>query len=89
MGGREDNSLKVVPAESIQPCLLLRSLMGCSPQAPLSMGFSRQELDCASVPSSRGLPNPGIKPASLMSTCTGRQILYPLSHLGSQLLVDG
>ena len=43
MGGREDNSLKVVPAESIQPCLLLRSLMGCSPQAPLSMGFSRQE----------------------------------------------
>ena len=38
-------------------------------QAPLSMGFSRQEywseLPC---PPSGGLPNPGIKPISLMSS---------------------
>ena len=45
-------------------------LMACSPpgQAPLSMGFSRQEywsgLPC---PPPGDLPNPGIKPASLMS----------------------
>ena len=42
--------------------------MDCSHQAPLSMGFSRQEywsgLPC---PSSRDLPDPGIEPASLTS----------------------
>ena len=37
-------------------------------QAPLSVGFSRQEYwSGLSCPSSAGLPNPGIKPASLMS----------------------
>ena len=48
-------------------------------QAPLSMGFSRQEywsgLPC---PPPGDLPNPGIEPRS--PTC--RQILYYLSHQG-------
>ena len=46
-------------------------------QAPLSMGFSRQEywsgLPC---PPPGDLPNPGIKPVSLTCTCTGRWVLY-------------
>ena len=46
-------------------------------QAPLSMGFSRQEywsgLSCTPP---GDLPDPGIKPLSLTSACTGRQILY-------------
>ena len=48
MGGQEDDSLKVVRAESIQPCLLLCSLTGRSPpgssvhgvlQARTGLGF--------------------------------------------------
>ena len=46
-------------------------------RAPLSMGFSRQEhwsgLSC--LPPGDP-PDPGIKPASLTSSCTGRQVLY-------------
>ena len=42
-------------------------------QAPLSMGFSKQEywsgLPC---PPPGGLPNPGIEPVSLHVSCTGR-----------------
>ena len=45
-------------------------------QAPLSMGFSRQEywsgLPC---PPPGDLSDPGIKPASVTSTCTSRQAL--------------
>ena len=52
-------------------------------QAPLSMGFSRQEywrgLPC---PPAGDLPNPGIEPVSHVS-CIGRQVLYHLRHLGS------
>ena len=46
-------------------------------QAPLSMGFSRQEcwsgLPC---PPPGDLPNPGIEPASLNVSCTGSLVLY-------------
>ena len=49
-------------------------------QSSLSMGFSKREywsgLPC---PPPRNLPEPGIKPASLTSTCIGRGVLY---HLG-------
>ena len=39
--------------------------MDCSPQAPLSMGFSRQEYWSGFlVPSPGNLPDPGIKPGS-------------------------
>ena len=60
------NSL--VRAKSLQSCLILCDPMNCSPLAPLSMGFSRQEhwsgLPC---PPAGDLPDPGIKPTSLMS----------------------
>ena len=59
------------------------------------MGFSRQEywsgLPC---PPPGDLPDPGIKPVSLMSACTGRQVLICragietltwVTDLGSQL----
>ena len=52
-------------------------------QAPLSLGFSRQEywsgLPC---PSPGDLPNPGIKPASHVS-CIDRRVLYHSDHMGS------
>ena len=52
-------------------------------QAPLSMGFSRQEywsgLPC---PPPGDLPDPGMKFLSHVS-CIGQQVLYQLCHLGS------
>ena len=63
------DSLACVCAKSLQSCLTLSDPMDCiACQAPLSMGFSRQEywseLPC---PPTGDLPNSGIKPVSLMS----------------------
>ena len=52
-------------AKSLQSCLTLCDPMDCSLQAPLSMGFSRQEYwSGLSLPPPGDLPNPGIKPVS-------------------------
>ena len=46
-------------------------------EAPPPMGFSRQEFwNGFPCPPPEDLPYPGIEPASLMSTCIGRQVLY-------------
>ena len=46
-------------------------------QAPLPVGFSRQEqLEWVAMPFSKALPDPGIKPVSLNASCSGRRILY-------------
>ena len=54
-------------AKSLQSCPTLCKPMDVAHQAPLSMGFSRQEywsgLPC--LPTG-ALPNPGIEPASLL-----------------------
>ena len=53
-------------------------------QAPLSMGFSRREYRSGvPFPHPGDLPNAGIALASPVSSCIGRRILLPLSHLGS------
>ena len=58
-----------VRAQSLQSCLTLCNPMDCSPQTPLSMGFSRQEYwSGLPFPTLRNLPNPGIKPGSLTSS---------------------
>ena len=53
---------------NLQSCLTLCGPVDLAHQAPLSMGFSRQEywsgLPC---PPAGDLPDPGIEPASLMS----------------------
>ena len=55
-------------AKSLQLCLTLCDPVDCSPQAPLSMGFSRQEywsgLPC---PPPGDPPDPEIEAESLMS----------------------
>ena len=49
-------------------CPTLETTRNCSPQAPLSRGFSRQEhWSGLSCPPLRDLPNPGTEPVSLMS----------------------
>ena len=53
-------------------------------QAPLSMEFSRQAYWSGLLcPPPGDLPNPGIEPVSLTSTCIGRWVLYHQRHLGS------
>jgi len=54
--------------------------MDCSPQAPLSMGFSRQEYwSGLPFPSPGDLPHPGVEPPS--PTLAGR--FFTLGHQGS------
>ena len=70
-------------AKSFQLCPTLWDPMDCTHQAPLSMGFSRQEywsgLPC---PPPADLPNSGIKPTSPMAPAF--QVDYlPLSNQGS------
>ena len=56
-------------------------------QAPLSMGFSRQEYQSGlPFPSPEDLPNPGIKPASLEAPALQTDS-FPLSHQGSPWLM--
>ena len=55
-------------------------------QAPLSMGFSRQECWSGLPFASPGdFPDTGVAPASLKVSCTGRQVLYHKRHVGSPL----
>ena len=50
---------------SLQPCLTRGTLWTVARQAPLSMGFSRQEYQSGlPFPSPRDLPDPGIEPTS-------------------------
>ena len=53
-------------AKSLQLCLTPCDPMNCSPQAPLPMGFSRQEGGSGlPFPSPGDLPDPGIEPMSV------------------------
>ena len=66
-GDKLCSSSVVCGAKSLQSCLTLRDLT-VAHQAPLSMGFSRQEYwSGLPFPSPEELPDPGIKPESLMS----------------------
>ena len=69
-----------------QSCLTLCDPMDCGPQAPLSMGFSRQEY-CSGLlcPPPGDLPNPGVKPVSPVSPAL--LALYPLSQLRSTIII--
>ena len=63
---------------------LFATLWTIARQAPLSIGFSRQEywsgLPCSPL---GHLPNPGIKPTVAYVSCIGRQVLYHWYHVGS------
>ena len=59
--------LYIVCAKLLQSCPSLCNRMDCSPWAPLSMGFFRQEYWSGLSSPSGNLPNPGIEPASLVS----------------------
>ena len=59
-------------------------------QAPLSMGFSRQEQwSGLPFPPPGDLPAPGIEPTSLTSPAIDRRVLYHKRHLGSRIFILG
>ena len=71
-----------VYAKSLQSCPTLQPYGHVACQAPLSMGFSRQEYWSGfPCPSPGDLPDSGIKPASHVS-CIGRWVLYHEGYLG-------
>ena len=67
------SSLACVP--SLLSCVHSATLWTVSCQAPLSMGFSRQEYWSGLPPGD--LPNSGIEPASLMSPALGGRFFSP------------
>ena len=82
--------------KSFQSCQILCDLWTVAHQAPLSMGFSRQEywsgLPCLCP---GDLPNPGIEPVSLMSfalaggffnTSVYKEVKLTYPHLGLAIL---
>ena len=73
-----------IVVRSLKLCLALSATpwtIAC--QAPLSMGFPRQEYwSGLSLPSPEDLPKPGIKPVSAASPILQADPL-PLSHQGS------
>ena len=77
-----------MPTKSPQSCLTLCDLWTVARQAPLSMGFSRQEywsgLPC---PPPGDLPDPGIEPASLKSPALAGVFFTTSITLGSPRLV--
>ena len=60
---------------------LFVTLQTVAHQAPLSMGFSRQEYRVA-MPSSRGSSQPRDQTCASYVSCTGRCNLYHQHHLG-------
>ena len=59
---------------------LFATLWTVACQAPVSVGFPRQEYWSGLLCSPGDLPNPGVKPRSLMVTFVGRQVLAPWKH---------
>ena len=79
---RDPTALPCAVLSCVQLFVTLRTI-AC--RAPLSTEFSRQEYwSGLPFPTPGDLPDPGIKHNSCNS-CTGKQILYPLSHLGIPL----
>ena len=88
-GSQLGQALKAIPSSLVfvlvtQSCLTLCDPLTVVCQAPLSMGFSRQEYwSSLPYPSTGDLPDPGTEPGLLHY----RGILYHLSHQESLLSV--
>ena len=82
------------PLNDLSVCVRAHSLshvplcnpMTVAPQAPLSMGFPRQENRSGlPFPSPGDLPDPGVEPASLVSSASAGEYSLPLCLLESPL----
>ena len=69
--------LSCVCAKSLQSCPTLCDPMDYSPPGFSVHGILQARIvEWVAMPSSRGSPNSGVKPVSLMSPCISRQVLY-------------
>ena len=69
--------LKCVCAKSLQLCPTLCDPMDCNlPGSSVHRILQARILELVAMPFSKDLPEPGIKPASLFISCTGRRVLY-------------
>ena len=74
------SQMQVCMLSRFSPVQLFATPWTVAHQAPLSMGFSRQEYwSELPFPPPRDLPNPGIEPASLMSPASGGEF-FTSSH---------
>ena len=74
----------------LSPVQLFATPRTVAHQAPLSMGFSRQEYwNGLTFPPLEDLPDPGIKTVSLASPALAGEVVdsLPLCHLGSPMLI--
>ena len=73
-------------AQSLQLCLTLCDPMDCSPPDSSVHGILQTRiLEWVAVPSSRGSSQPRHRTRISHVFCVHRQILYPLSYLGSSI----
>ena len=76
--------------KSFQSCPTLCNPIDCRLQAPLSMRFSRQEYSSGlPFPTTGDLPDPGIKPASLMSPASAGRFLTTSASWEALLSLEG
>ena len=69
--------LRVLVLSCFSHTQLFVTLWTVAHQAPLPMGFLRQEYwSGLPFPSSGNIPHPGIEPMSLYDSCIGRRVLY-------------
>ena len=74
----------------VQSCPTLCDPVVVACQAPLSMGFSRQESwSGLPFPSPGDLPDPGIEPMVSCVSCISKWVLHQLSHQGSPYFTYG
>ena len=74
---------KCVCAKSLQSCLTFCDLMDCSPSGSSVCGVLQAGiLEWVAMPSSRGSSRPRDRTHISYISCTGRQVLYQLCHLG-------
>ena len=68
MHGTHTHTHTHMHAKSLQLCLILCNPMDCSLPSSSAHGILQVRImECVVIPSSRHLPNPGIKPTSFMS----------------------
>ena len=76
-------SLDFLTCVCVQSCPTLWDPMGCSSPGSFVHGIFHRILELVAISYSRVTSQPGDRTHVSCVSCIGRQILYPLSHLGS------
>ena len=81
--------LFMLGATSLQSCPILLDRMDCSPPGSSVLVWSRQEYwSSLQSPPSRDLPNPGVKPTSLLSPASAGRFFTTSTTWGAQVYLN-